>query len=168
MLILLFSFVNISYKVASENNWAYAQTIIAVLIIVAAIFALQKQLFGYKLYDEKKQQIKQAWREKVDAIKYQDQQRQYARIEPFYLGNNVHSRSLSSQPGTTDARAKEHMEKAMERQSNKPTLRRNKPIDSNGNVIEDTPKRNVMPFKRRQEKEGKRNLSSENGVIPNP
>ncbi|MED3821746.1 CD3337/EF1877 family mobilome membrane protein [Priestia aryabhattai] len=168
LLILLFSFVNISYKVASENNWAYAQTIIAVLIIVAAIFALQKQLFGYKLYDEKKQQIKQAWREKVDAIKYQDQQRQYARIEPFYLGNNVHSRSLSSQPGTTDARAKEHMEKAMERQSNKPTLRRNKPIDSNGNVIEDTPKRNVMPFKRRQEKEGKRNLSSENGVIPNP
>ncbi|MGG0403174.1 type IV secretion system protein [Priestia megaterium] len=168
LLVLLFSFVNISYKVASENNWAYAQTIIAVLIIVAAIFALQKQLFGYKLYDEKKQQIKQAWREKVDAIKYQDQQRQYARIEPFYLGNNVHSRSLSSQPGTTDARAKEHMEKAMERQSNKPTLRRNKPIDSNGNVIEDTPKRNVMPFKRRQEKEGKRNLSSENGVIPNP
>ncbi|MFE7083247.1 CD3337/EF1877 family mobilome membrane protein [Priestia megaterium] len=168
LLILLFSFVNISYKVASENNWAYAQTIIAVLIIVAAIFALQKQLFGYKLYDEKKQQIKQAWREKVDAIKYQDQQRQYARIEPFYTGNNVHSRSLSSQPGTTDARAKEHMEKTMERQSNKPTLRRNKPIDSNGNVIEDTPKRNVMPFKRRQEKEGKRNLSSENGVIPNP
>ncbi|MDI3089984.1 type IV secretion system protein [Priestia megaterium] len=168
LLILLFSFVNISYKVASENNWAYAQTIIAVLIIVAAIFALQKQLFGYKLYDEKKQQIKQAWREKVDAIKYQDQQRQYARIEPFYTGNNVHSRSLSSQPGTTDARAKEHMEKAMERQSNKPTLRRNKPIDSNGNVIEDTSKRNVMPFKRQQEKEGKRNLSSENGVIPNP
>ncbi|MFS0621118.1 CD3337/EF1877 family mobilome membrane protein [Priestia megaterium] len=168
LLILLFSFVNISYKVASENNWAYAQTIIAVLIIVAAIFALQKQLFGYKLYDEKKQQIKQAWREKVDAIKYQDQQRQYARIEPFYLGNNVHSQSLSSQPGTTDARAREHMEKAMARQSNKPALRRNKPIDSNGNVIEDTPKRNVMPFKRRQEKEGKRNLSSENGVIPNP
>ncbi|MDD1516178.1 CD3337/EF1877 family mobilome membrane protein [Priestia megaterium] len=168
LLILLFSFVNISYKVASENNWAYAQTIIAVLIIVAAIFALQKQLFGYKLYDEKKQQIKQAWREKVNAIKYQDQQRQYARIEPFYLGNNVHSRSLSSQPGTTDARAKEHMEKAMERQSNKPALRRNKPIDSNGNVVEDTPKRKVMPFKRRQEKEGKRNLSSENGVIPNP
>src|SRR6478735_5356792 len=168
LLVLLFSFVNISYKVASENNWAYAQTIVAVLIIVAAIFALQKQLFGYKLYDEKKQQIKQAWREKVDAIKYQDQQRQYARIEPFYTGNNVHSRSLSSQPGTTDARAKEHMEKAMERQSNKPTLRRNKPIDSNGNVIEDTPKRNVMPFKRRQEKEGKRNLSSENGVISNP
>ncbi|MEH7209166.1 type IV secretion system protein [Priestia megaterium] len=168
LLILLFSFVNISYKVASENNWAYAQTIIAVLIIVAAIFALQKQLFGYKLYDEKKQQIKQAWREKVDAIKYQDQQRQYARIEPFYLGNNVHSRSLSSQTGTTDARAKEHMEKAMERQSNNPTLRRNKPIDKNGNVIEDTPKRDVMPFKRREEKEGKRGLSSENGVIPNP
>ncbi|MCG0050243.1 CD3337/EF1877 family mobilome membrane protein [Priestia aryabhattai] len=168
LLILLFSFVNISYKVASENNWAYAQTIIAVLIIVAAIFALQKQLFGYKLYDEKKQQIKQAWREKVDAIKYQDQQRQYARIEPFYTGNNVHSRSLSSQPGTTDARAREHMEKAMERQSNKPTLRRNKPIDKNGNVIDDTSKRNVMPFKKRQEKEGKRNLSSENGVIPNP
>ncbi|WP_176586054.1 CD3337/EF1877 family mobilome membrane protein [Priestia megaterium] len=168
LLILLFSFVNISYKVASENNWAYAQTIIAVLIIVAAIFALQKQLFGYKLYDEKKQQIKQAWREKVDAIKYQDQQRQYARIEPFYTGNNVHSQSLSSQPGTTDARAREHMEKAMERQSNRPTLRRNKPIDKNGNVIEDTPKRNVMPFKRREEKEGKRGLSSENGVIPNP
>ncbi|MBT2259271.1 CD3337/EF1877 family mobilome membrane protein [Priestia megaterium] len=168
LLILLFSFVNIAYKVASENNWAYAQTIVAVLIIVAAIFALQKQLFGYKLYDEKKQQIKQAWREKVDAIKYQDQQRQYARIEPFYTGNNVHSRSLSSQPGTTDARAKEHMEKAMARQSNKPALRRNKPIDSNGNVIEDTPKRNVMPFKRREEKEGKRGLSSENGVIPNP
>ncbi|MGC9934876.1 CD3337/EF1877 family mobilome membrane protein [Priestia aryabhattai] len=168
LLILLFSFVNIAYKVASENNWAYAQTIIAVLIIVAAIFALQKQLFGYKLYDEKKQQIKQVWREKVDAIKYQDQQRQYARIEPFYTGNNVHSRSLSSQPGTTDARAREHMEKAMERQNNKPTLRRNKPIDKNGNVIEDTPKQNVMPFKKRQEKEGKRNLSSENGVIPNP
>ncbi|MGG3178112.1 type IV secretion system protein [Priestia megaterium] len=168
LLILLFSFVNISYKVASENNWAYAQTIIAVLIIVAAIFALQKQLFGYKLYDEKKQQIKQAWREKVDAIKYQDQQRRYARIEPFYTGNNVHSQSLSSQPGTTDARAREHMEKAMERQSNRPTLRRNKPIDKNGNVIEDTPKRNVMPFKRREEKEGKRDLSSENGVIPNP
>jgi len=168
LLILLFSFVNIAYKVASENNWAYAQTIIAVLIIVAAIFALQKQLFGYKLYDEKKQQIKQAWREKVDAIKYQDQQRQYARIEPFYTGNNVHSQSLSSQPGTTDARAREHMEKAMERQSNRPTLRRNKPIDKNGNVIEDTPKRNVMPFKRREEKEGKRGLSSENGVIPNP
>ncbi|WP_427125053.1 CD3337/EF1877 family mobilome membrane protein (plasmid) [Priestia megaterium] len=168
LLILLFSFVNIAYKVASENNWAYAQTIIAVLIIVAAIFALQKQLFGYKLYDEKKQQIKQAWREKVDAIKYQDQQRQYARVEPFYTGNNVHSQSLSSQPGTTDARAREHMEKAMERQSNRPTLRRNKPIDKNGNVIEDTPKRNVMPFKRRQEKEGKRSLSSENGVIPNP
>jgi MFS family permease len=168
LLILLFSFVNIAYKVASENNWAYAQTIVAVLIIVAAIFALQKQLFGYKLYDEKKQQIKQAWREKVDAIKYQDQQRQYARIEPFYTGNNVHSQSLSSQPGTTDARAREHMEKAMERQSNRPTLRRNKPIDKNGNVIEDTPKRNVMPFKRREEKEGKRGLSSENGVIPNP
>ncbi|MBE5103288.1 CD3337/EF1877 family mobilome membrane protein [Priestia aryabhattai] len=168
LLVLLFSFVNISYKVASENNWAYAQTIIAVLIIVAAIFVLQKQLFGYKLYDEKKQQIKQAWREKVDAIKYQGQQRQYARIEPFYTGNNVHSRSLSSQPGTTDARAREHMEKTMERQSNKPTLRRNKPIDSNGNVIEDTPKRNVMPFKRREEKGGKRGLSSEHGVIPNP
>src|SRR6478736_5475938 len=167
LLILLFSFVNIAYKVASENNWAYAQTIIAVLIIVAAIFALQKQLFGYKLYDEKKQQIKQAWREKVDAIKYQDQQRQYARIEPFYLGNNVHSRSLSSQPGTTDARAKEHMEKAMKRQSNKPTLRRNKPIDSNGNVIEDTPKRNVMPFKKRQDKERQKNLSSEKGMISN-
>ncbi|MDP1443074.1 CD3337/EF1877 family mobilome membrane protein [Priestia megaterium] len=168
LLILLFSFVNISYKVASENNWAYAQTIIAVLIIVASIFALQKQLFGYKLYDEKKQQIKQVWREKVDAIKYQDQQRQYARIEPFYTGNNVHSQSLSSQPGTTDARAREHMEKAMERQSNRPTLRRNKPIDKNGNVIEDTPKRNVLPFKRREEKEGKKGLSSENGVIPNP
>ncbi|MED4298512.1 type IV secretion system protein [Priestia megaterium] len=168
LLILLFSFVNIAYKVASENNWAYAQTIVAVLIIVAAIFALQKQLFGYKLYDEKKQQIKQAWREKVDAIKYQDQQRQYARIEPFYTGNNVHSQSLSGQPGTTDARARGHMEKAMARQSNRPTLRRNKPIDKNGNVIEDTPKRNVMPFKRREEKEGKRGLSSENGVIPNP
>ncbi|WP_336072798.1 CD3337/EF1877 family mobilome membrane protein [Priestia megaterium] len=168
LLILLFSFVNITYKVASENNWAYAQTIVAVLIVVAAIFALQKQLFGYKIYSEKKQQIQQAWRQKVDAIKFRDAQRQYAHVEPFYTGDNVHSRSRSGQRGTTDARAREHMEKAMERQSNKPTLRRNKPIDSNGNVIEDTPKRNVMPFKKRQDKERKNNLSSENGVIPNP
>ncbi|PES95238.1 hypothetical protein CN510_15855 [Priestia megaterium] len=168
LLILLFSFVNITYKVASENNWAYAQTIVAVLIVVAAIFALQKQLFGYKIYSEKKQQIQQAWRQKVDAIKFRDAQRQYAHVEPFYTGDNVHSRSRSGQRGTTDVRAREQMEKAMERQSNKPTLRRNKPIDSNGNVIEDTPKRNVMPFKKRQDKERKNNLSSENGVIPNP
>ncbi|MQR86893.1 hypothetical protein GFV16_13315 [Bacillus megaterium] len=168
LLILLFSFVNITYKVASENNWAYAQTIVAVLIVVAAIFALQKQLFGYKIYSEKKQQIQQAWRQKVDAIKFRDAQRQYAHVEPFYTGDNVHSRSRSGQRGTTDARAREQMEKAMERQSNKPTLRRNKPIDSNGNVIEDAPKQNVMPFRKRQEKERKHNLSSENGVIPNP
>ncbi|MGU3397272.1 MFS transporter [Priestia sp. D51] len=168
LLILLFSFVNITYKVASENNWAYAQTIVAVLIVVAAIFALQKQLFGYKIYSEKKQQIQQAWRQKVDAIKFRDAQRQYAHVEPFYTGDNVHSRSKSGQRGTTDTRAREQMEKAMERQSNKPTLRRNKPIDSNGNVIEDTPKRNVMPFKKRQDKERKNNLSSEKGVIPNP
>ncbi|MFB8426292.1 CD3337/EF1877 family mobilome membrane protein [Priestia megaterium] len=168
LLILLFSFVNITYKVASENNWAYAQTIVAVLIVVAAIFALQKQLFGYKIYSEKKQQIQQAWRQKVDAIKFRDAQRQYAHVEPFYTGDNVHSRSRSGQRGTTDVRAREQMEKAMERQSNKPTLRRNKPIDSNGNVIEDTPKRNVMPFKKRPDKERKNNLSSENGVIPNP
>ncbi|WP_179924551.1 CD3337/EF1877 family mobilome membrane protein [Priestia megaterium] len=168
LLILLFSFVNITYKVASENNWAYAQTIVAVLIVVAAIFALQKQLFGYKIYSEKKQQIQQAWRQKVDAIKFRDAQRQYAHVEPFYTGDNVHSRSRSGQRGITDVRAREQMEKAMERQSNKPTLRRNKPIDSNGNVIEDTPKRNVMPFKKRPDKERKNNLSSENGVIPNP
>lgn len=168
LLILLFSFVNITYKVASENNWAYAQTIVAVLIVVAAIFALQKQLFGYKIYSEKKQQIQQAWRQKVDAIKFRDAQRQYAHVEPFYTGDNVHSRSRSGQRGTTDVRAREQMEKAMERQSNKPTLRRNQPIDSNGNVIEDTPKPNVMPFKKRQDKERKNNLSSENGVIPNP
>jgi len=168
LLILLFSFVNITYKVASENNWAYAQTIVAVLIVVAAIFALQKQLFGYKIYSEKKQQIQQAWRQKVDAIKFRDAQRQYAHVEPFYTGDNVHSRSRSGQRGTTDARAREQMEKTMERQSNKPTLRRNKPIDSDGNVIEDAPKQNVMPFRKRQEKERKNNLSSENGVIPNP
>ncbi|MGG1910822.1 MFS transporter [Priestia megaterium] len=168
LLILLFSFVNITYKVASENNWAYAQTIVAVLIVVAAIFALQKQLFGYKIYSEKKQQIQQAWRQKVDAIKFRDAQRQYAHVEPFYTGDNVHSHSRSGQRGTTNARAREQMEKAMERQSNKPTLRRNKPIDSNGNVIEDTSKRNVMPFKKRQDKEQKNNLSSEKGVIPNP
>ncbi|PFA94152.1 hypothetical protein CN383_26935 [Priestia megaterium] len=168
LLILLFSFVNITYKVASENNWAYAQTIVAVLIVVAAIFALQKQLFGYKIYSEKKQQIQQAWRQKVDAIKFRDAQRQYAHVEPFYTGDNVHSRSRSGQRGTTDARAREQMEKAMERQSNKPTLRRNKPIHGNGNVIEDTSKRNVMPFKKRQDKERKNNLSSEKGVIPNP
>ena len=45
LLILLFSFVNITYKVASENNWAYAQTIVAVLIVVAAIFALQNSFW---------------------------------------------------------------------------------------------------------------------------
>lgn len=168
LLILLFSFVNITYKVASENNWTYAQTIVSVLIVVAAIFALQKQLFGYKLYSEKKQQIQQAWRQKVDAIKYRDAQRQYGRTEPFYTGDNVHSRSLASQPGTTDARARDQMMKTMERQSNKPTLYRNKPIDSNGNIIEDTSKRNVMPFKKRQGTDKKANLSSENGVIPNP
>ena len=131
-------------------------------------YLLFKTAFGYKIYSEKKQQIQQAWRQKVDAIKFRDAQRQYAHVEPFYTGDNVHSRSRSGQRGTTDVRAREQMEKAMERQSNKPTLRRNKPIDSNGNVIEDTPKRNVMPFKKRQDKERKNNLSSENGVIPNP
>ncbi|MED3852089.1 type IV secretion system protein [Priestia megaterium] len=167
LLVLLFSFVNITYKVASEHNWAYAQTIVAVLIIVAALFALQKQLFGYKIYNQYKQQVKQAWREKVDAITYRDQQRQYARVEPFYTGSNVHSTSLASQPGTTDSQIRRRMQETMEKQSNKPTLRRNQPIEQASTGTDNTRATNkIRPFRKSQTSD-KQTLSNENGVIPN-
>jgi len=162
LLVLLFSFVNITYKVASEHNWTYAQITVAVLIIVAALFALQKQLFGYKIYNQYKQQVKQAWREKVDAITYRDQQRQYARVEPFYTGSNVHSASLASQPGTTDSQIRRRMQETMEKQSNKPTLRRNQPIEQASTGTD-----NTRPFRKSQTSD-KQTLSNENGVIPNP
>lgn len=162
LLVLLFSFVNITYKVASENNWTYAQITVAVLIIVAALFTLQKQLFGYKIYNQYKQQVKQAWREKVDAITYRDQQRQYARVEPFYTGSNVHSTSLASQPGTTDSQIRRRMQETMEKQSNKPTLRRNQLIEQASNGTD-----KIRPFRKSQTSD-KQPLSNENGVIPNP
>ncbi|WP_377520392.1 CD3337/EF1877 family mobilome membrane protein [Priestia megaterium] len=168
LLVLLFSFVNITYKVGNEHNWTYAQTIIAVLIIVAALFALQKQLFGYKIYNQYKQQVKQAWREKVDAITYRDQQRRYARVEPFYTGSNVHSTSLASQPGTTDAQTRRRMQETMEKQSNKPTLRRNQPIEQASTGTDNTRATNkIRPFRKSQTSD-KQTLSNENGVIPNP
>ncbi|MDP1471775.1 type IV secretion system protein [Priestia megaterium] len=168
LLVLLFSFVNITYKVASEHNWTYAQTIIAVLIIVAALFALQKQLFGYKIYNQYKQQVKQAWREKVDAITYRDQQGQYARVEPFYTGSNVHSTSLASQPGTTDSQIRRRMQETMEKQSNKPTLRRNQPIEQASTGTDNTRATNkIRPFRKSQTSD-KQTLSNKNGVIPNP
>ncbi|MBU8690688.1 type IV secretion system protein [Priestia megaterium] len=168
LLVLLFSFVNITYKVASEHNWTYAQITVAVLIIVAALFALQKQLFGYKIYNQYKQQVKQAWREKVDAITYRDQQRQYARVEPFYTGSNVHSTSLASQPGTTDSQIRRRMQETMEKQSNKPTLRRNQPIEQASTGTDNTRATNkIRPFRKSQTSD-KQTLSNENGVIPNP
>ncbi|SFH47099.1 TrbL/VirB6 plasmid conjugal transfer protein [Priestia megaterium] len=168
LLVLLFSFVNITYKVASEHNWTYAQITVAVLIIVAALFALQKQLFGYKIYNQYKQQVKQAWREKVDAITYRDQQRQYARVEPFYTGSNVHSASLASQPGTTDSQIRRRMQETMEKQSNKPTLRRNQPIEQASTGTDNTRATNkIRPFRKSQTSD-KQTLSNENGVIPNP
>ncbi|MEH7563096.1 CD3337/EF1877 family mobilome membrane protein, partial [Priestia megaterium] len=167
LLVLLFSFVNITYKVASEHNWTYAQITVAVLIIVAALFALQKQLFGYKIYNQYKQQVKQAWREKVDAIT-RDQQRQYARVEPFYTGSNIHSASLASQPGTTDSQIRRRMQETMEKQSNKPTLRRNQPIEQASTGTDNTRATNkIRPFRKSQTSD-KQTLSNENGVIPNP
>ncbi|MEK4678216.1 CD3337/EF1877 family mobilome membrane protein [Bacillus sp. FSL K6-2944] len=69
LLILMFSFTNIAYKVAEGNFWSYGQTVIAILIIYATAFFLQKKLFGYKLYRKHKDQAKSFIRERVDEIR---------------------------------------------------------------------------------------------------
>lgn len=94
LLILMFSFTNIAYKVAEGNFWSYGQTVIAILIIYATAFFLQKKLFGYKLYRKHKDQAKSFIRERVDEIRgkrrQEEQQHGYGTgtYSPAYANSN--------------------------------------------------------------------------------
>ncbi|NGY80438.1 hypothetical protein F6Y02_40935 (plasmid) [Bacillus megaterium] len=56
----------------------------------------------------------------------------------------------------------------MEKQSNKPTLRRNQPIEQASTGTDNTRATNkIRPFRKSQTSD-KQTVSNENGVIPNP
>lgn len=82
-LVLMFSFVNIVYKVGGENNWNYVQTIIAVLIIVAAMVFLNKQLWGYKVMKQNMDRIKEYREKRVEEAR--ERRRQQEQEEYGYV-----------------------------------------------------------------------------------
>ncbi|MEK5364132.1 CD3337/EF1877 family mobilome membrane protein [Peribacillus castrilensis] len=166
-LVLMFSFVNIIYKVAEKNNWNYVQIIIAVLIVVATMVFLNKLLWGYKVMKQNMDRIKAHTQSQVDAIT----ERRRIRQEQEEFATSGGYRSPGMQPvarrGYQD-RATSRIMEAMQRQH---AQSEHGPIKSNGKNTDPAIARTIQQANAKKDDKGgvlkKQPQSEEKAENPN-
>lgn len=166
-LVLMFSFVNIIYKVAEKNNWNYVQIIIAVLIVIAAMVFLNKQLWGYRVMKQNMDRIKAHTQSQVDAIK--ERRRIHQEQEEFATSGGYGSPGMKpvARSGYQDRTTSRIME-AMQRQH---AQSEHGPIKSNGKMTDPAIARTIQQANAKKDDKGgmlkKQPQSEEKAESPN-
>lgn len=171
LLILMFSFTNIAYKVAEGNFWSYGQTVIAILIIYATAFFFQKKLFGYTLYRKHKDQQKNVTQERVNEFRnkrrQEEQQRGYGTgggYSPAYATSTGGSNGSQSPRATNahDQRRVSRVQDLMQKQNQNSQVAPLKKNKNNTSPSSESASRKPVLMKNKQQEISNAPIKKEN------
>ncbi|MDQ8094898.1 CD3337/EF1877 family mobilome membrane protein [Bacillus amyloliquefaciens] len=122
VIVLLFSLINIIYKIGEENYWNYMQMMTAILVVLVVMLFFRKQIWGYQLARAKLSEAKKFTQEKVKERRQRESDKEKDELIRMLSSNNMDSSPAGNKRFNqqSPSHPMNRTMKAMERRKNDP------------------------------------------------